>query len=39
LWSGVHGAATLEASGGFEKLGLDVPREQLVDEIVGVYLR
>jgi AcrR family transcriptional regulator len=39
LWSGVHGAATLEAAGGFAKLGLDVPREQLVDEILGPHLR
>jgi len=39
LWAGVHGAAVLEASGGFVKLGLDVPHEQLVEEIVGLYLR
>ena len=39
LWAGVHGAATLEATGGFAKLGLDVLRGQLVDEILGPHLR
>lgn len=39
LWSAIHGAAVLEGAGGFSKLGLAVPRDQLVAEIVGPYLR
>lgn len=39
LWAAVHGAAVLRASGGFAKLALDVPVDQLVDEILGPYLR
>lgn len=39
LWSGLHGAAVLTASGGFAKLGLDVPSEQMVDELLRPLLR
>ncbi|WP_265520159.1 TetR/AcrR family transcriptional regulator [Oerskovia flava] len=39
IWSILHGAAVLEASGGFRKLDLDVPREQLADELLSPFLR
>ncbi|MGP7961090.1 TetR/AcrR family transcriptional regulator [Sanguibacter sp. A247] len=38
LWSAIHGAAVLHATGGFTKLGLDAPLEQIVDGIVAPYL-
>ncbi|MDE0573503.1 TetR/AcrR family transcriptional regulator [Demequina sp. B12] len=39
IWAGVHGAAVLTSTGGFAKVGLGVPQEQLVEEIVSPYLR
>jgi AcrR family transcriptional regulator len=39
IWSSLHGAAVLDAYGGFAKLGLDVPREQLAAELMEPYLR
>lgn len=39
LWSAVHGAAVLEASGAFSKLDLDVPREELIADLMRPFLR
>lgn len=38
IWSSLHGAAVLDAYGGFAKLGLDVAREQLARELIEPYL-
>lgn len=39
IWAILHGAATLEDTGGFAKLDLSAPHEQLVDELLATFLR
>ncbi|WP_082093228.1 TetR/AcrR family transcriptional regulator [Demequina sediminicola] len=39
IWAGVHGAAVLTSTGGFAKVGLAAPQEQLVEELVSPHLR
>lgn len=38
IWSILHGAAVLDAYGGFSKLGLDVARAQLAHELIDPFV-
>jgi AcrR family transcriptional regulator len=37
IWASLHGGVVLQAYGGFAKLGLEVPREQLATELLRPY--
>lgn len=37
IWAALHGAATLDAVGGFAKLGLGAPLEELVETLLDPY--
>jgi AcrR family transcriptional regulator len=39
IWSILHGAAVLDAYGGFSKLGLEIDRTPLAQELIGPFIR
>ncbi len=38
IWAILHGGAVLHGSGGFRKLGIDAPLDELADELLAAFL-